>query len=144
MWREKIIETRKANNITIKMMSERTASHIPEETITRILKGKTEFPRIDTVLELGQAVGLSPWQLFEETTSVLGDKNVAIQQDEIERLTAEIEVLKAKNDILETKVSASTAEIALLQRELQHTEQLLALHDLYQNYIKQIIKKEGT
>ena len=143
MWREKIIETRKANNITIKMMSERTPSHIPEETIVRILKGKTEFPRIDTVLELGESVGLSPLELFAETTSVLGDKNVAMQQDEIERLNAEIELLTAKNSILETKVSASTAEIELLRRELQHKEELLALHDLYQTYIKQITKKEG-
>lgn len=136
MWREKIIETRKAKNITIKMMSERTASHIPEETITRILKGKTEFPRIDTVLELGQAVGLSPWQLFEETTSVLGDINITKQQEEID-------TLNAKNNLLEAQICSMTTEIELLKKEVQHREQLLALHDLYQNYIKQITKKEG-
>ena len=143
MWREKIIETRKANNITIKMMSERTTSHIPEETITRILKGKTEFPRIDTVLELGESVGLSPWQLFAETTSVLGDKNIAVQQEEIERLNADIEVFRTKNDILETKVSTLTTELEILKRELQHKEELLALHNHYQTYINQLIKKEG-
>ena len=136
MWREKIIETRKAKNITIKMMSERTASHIPEETITRILKGKTEFPRIDTVLELGQAVGLSPWQLFEETTSVLGDINITKQQEEID-------TLNARNNLLEAQVCSMTTEIELLKKEVQHQERLLALHDLYQNYIKQITKKEG-
>lgn len=136
MWREKIIETRKAKNITIKMMSERTASHIPEETITRILKGKTEFPRIDTVLELGESVGLSPWELFAETTSVLGDITVTKQQEEIDGLNA-------KNGLLEAQVSAMTTEIELLKKEVQHREQLLALHELYQNYIKQITKKEG-
>lgn len=136
MWREKIIETRKANNITIKMMSERTASHIPEETITRILKGKTEFPRIDTVLELGQAVGLSPWQLFEETTSVLGNINITKQQEEIDELNA-------RNKLLEAEVSALTTELEVLKKEVKHKEELLALHDLYQNYIKQITKKEG-
>ena len=136
MWREKIIETRKAKNITIKMMSERTASHIPEETITRILKGKTEFPRIDTVLELGESVGLSPWELFAETTSVLGDITVTKQQEAIDGLNA-------KNGLLEAQVSAMTTEIELLKKEVQHREQLLALHELYQNYIKQITKKEG-
>ena len=136
MWREKIIETRKAKNITIKMMSERTASHIPEETITRILKGKTEFPRIDTVLELGESVGLSPWELFAETTSVLGDITVTKQQEEIDGLNA-------KNGLLEAQVFAMTTEIELLKKEVQHREQLLALHELYQNYIKQITKKEG-
>ena len=136
MWREKIIETRKAKNITIKMMSERTTSHIPEETITRILKGKTEFPRIDTVLELGESVGLSPWELFAETTSVLGDINISKQQDEIDRLNA-------KNNLLEAQVSSMITELEVLKKEVQHKEELLALHNLYQNYIKQITKKEG-
>lgn len=144
MWREKIIETRKAKNITIKMMSERTPSHIPEETINRILKGHTEFPRIDTVLELGQSVGLSPAELFAETTSVLGDINVVKQQEEIDRLRADIDVFKARNDILETKVSALTAEIGLLEREIQHKEEILALHNRYQTYISQLLKKEGV
>ena len=39
MWREKIIEAKKANNITTKMMSEKV--RLPEQTITRILSGKT-------------------------------------------------------------------------------------------------------
>ena len=143
MWREKIIETRKAKGITIKMMAEKTPSNIQEETITRILKGKTEFPRIDTVLELGASVGLSPWELFSETTSVVGDRNVALQQEEIERVNADMDVLQARNNILETKVSALTTELELLQKELQHKDELLALHNNYQTYIKQIVKKEG-
>ena len=111
MWREKIIEAKKAKNITTKMMSERTPSHIPVETIARILTAKTEFPRIDTVLELGAAVGLSPWELFAETTSLVGDRSHSAMQAKIDALIAENCELKDKVNTLRDKIDSLKDEI---------------------------------
>lgn len=106
MWRERIIETKKAKGIKTKIMSENTPSNIPPETITRILTGKTEFPRIDTILELGASVGLSPWELFAETTSLVGDKSLLALQEEINALKLERDALIAENGALRNKVDS--------------------------------------
>ena len=123
MWLEKIIETKKAKNISTKMMSEKTL--IPAETITRILHGKTEFPRIDTVLELGASVGLTPWELFAETTSIIGDKA------EVDRLNTELALAQAEIAILKEKVTALEGENKLLNIKLEYAEKLVAVHDYY-------------
>ena len=123
MWLEKIIETKKAKNISTKMMSEKTL--IPVETITRILHGKTEFPRIDTVLELGASVGLTPWELFAETTSIIGDKA------EVDRLNTELALAQAEIAILKEKVTALEGENKILNIKLEYAEKLVAVHDYY-------------
>ena len=123
MWLEKIIETKKAKNITTKMMSEKT--QIPVETITRILHGKTEFPRIDTVLELGASVGLTPWELFAETTFIIGDKA------EVDRLNTELALAQAEIAVLKDKISALEGENKILSIKLEYEEKLVAVHNYY-------------
>ena len=123
MWLEKIIETKKAKNITTKMMSEKT--QIPVETITRILHGKTEFPRIDTVLELGASVGLTPWELFAESTFIIGDKA------EVDRLNTELALAQAEIAVLKDKISALEGENKILSIKLEYEEKLVAVHNYY-------------
>ena len=123
MWLEKIIETKKAKNITTKTMSEKT--QIPVETITRILHGKTEFPRIDTVLELGASVGLTPWELFAESTFIIGDKA------EVDRLNTELAIAQAEIAVLKDKVTALEGENKILSIKLEYEEKLVAVHNYY-------------
>lgn len=136
MWRDKVNEARKAKNITIKMMSEKV--RLPEQTITRILTGKTATPRIDTVLDLGASVGLSPWELFSETTSVLGDKPLVMLQEELDQanaaltaLQSEFAVLSEENTGLKLEKVSLQAEIDLLRMKLEHKEEIIALHNHY-------------
>lgn len=111
MWLEKIIEAKQAQRISTKAISERTKSRIPEQTITRILTRKTQTPRIDTVLEIGEAVGLSVEDLFAETISVVGGKTLSALQaefdalkEENERLIAEHAVIKKEKTLLEERI----------------------------------------
>jgi transcriptional regulator with XRE-family HTH domain len=145
MWREKIIEAKKSKNITTKMMSEKV--RLPEQTITRILSGKTETPRIDSVLELGASVGLSPAELFAETTSVLGDKNLITLQEELDQtnaaltaLQSEFALLSEENTDLKVKNVTLTAEIDLLRLKLEHKEEIIRLHNRYNSYIDSLAK----
>lgn len=139
MWRERIIETRKAKGITIKMMSERTPSHIPVETITRILNEKTGDPRISTALELGESVGLAPWELFADTAVLIAYQSFLALQAEVDTLKADKEALAAENEALKNngnEVVALKAENDRLRLTLEHKEEIISLHNYY-NKLKQ-------
>lgn len=145
MWREQILEAKKAKNITTKMMSEKV--RLPEQTITRILSGKTETPRIDTVLDLGASVGLSPWELFSETTAVLGDKNLAILQEELDMANAALSALQAEFASLSEETTGLRlknvtlqSENDMLQMKLEHKEEIIRLHNRYITYIDGLAK----
>lgn len=140
MWREKIIEAKKAKSITTRMMAEKV--RLPDQTITRILSGKTETPRIDTVLDLGASVGLSPWELFSESTSVLGDKNLVALQEELDHAKAALSALQAEFASLSEKVTdlklknvSLQAENDLLKTKLEHNEEIISLHNYYKSVI---------
>jgi transcriptional regulator with XRE-family HTH domain len=144
MWREQIIEAKKAKNITTKMMSEKV--RLPEQTIARILSGKTATPRIDTVLDLGAAVGLTPRELFSDTTSVLGDENLVVLQGKLDEanvalsaLQTEFASLSAENTDLKVKNVSLQAENDLLRIKLEHKEEIISLHNYYNSMI---MKKE--
>jgi transcriptional regulator with XRE-family HTH domain len=149
MWRERIIETRKAKGITIKMISERSPSHLPVETITRILNEKTDDPRISTVLALGSSVGLSPWELFAEPTALVAYQGFLTLQAEVDALKAERDALIAENDALKNNVNTlkntcinletemnsvkMKAEIDILKTKLELNEKINSIHDHYNN-----------
>jgi transcriptional regulator with XRE-family HTH domain len=145
MWREKIIEAKKAQNIPTKMMAEKV--RLPEQTITRILSGKTATPRIDTVLDLGASVGLSPWELFSDTTAVLGDNNFVAIQTELEQtsvaLTAiqnEYALLSEENTDLKLQNVALKAENDMLRTHIKYKDEIIALHNDYKAVISKMKK----
>lgn len=140
MWRERIIETRKAKGITIKMMAERTPSHMSAEAITRILNEKTDDPRISTVLALGEAVGLSPWELFAEPTALVAYQSLLTLQAEIDDLKAEREALAAENADLKQAVTEATNKAAALELENDRLHLTLAHKEEVVQLQKKIIK----
>ena len=136
MWREKILEAKKEKNITTKMMSE--AVRLPEQTIKRILTGKTEAPRIDTVLDIGAAVGLTPEELFSESTSVLGDKSFVEMEEELNMIKHELETLQARYVSLSVELTdqkmknvSLQAEIDILKIKLEHKEEIIEINNYY-------------
>lgn len=118
MWRERIIETKKAKGLTTKTMSERSLPHIPVDTITHILTAKTDDPRISTVLALGASVGLSPWELFADPTALVAYQSFLTLQAEVDALKAEKEALIADNAALKNKVDALRDKVDSLKDEI--------------------------
>ena len=140
MWRERIVATRKAKGITIKTMAERTPSHMSAEAITRILNEKTDDPRISTVLALGEAVGLSPWELFAEPTALVAYQSLLTLQAEIDDLKAEREALAAENADLKQAVTEATNKAAALELENDRLSLTVAHKDEVINLQKDIIE----
>ena len=142
MWREKIIEAKKAKNITTKMMSEKVM--LPEPTITRILSGKTPTPRIDTVLWLGEAVGLSATELFAESTSVLGNKSLSQLEEELAKANAEISALTEENAELRAKNLDLIGENSVYEIKLDLQEEILGLYRKIYDYETNKRESDGT
>lgn len=131
MWRDRILQEKSRLGRTSKSMSESTGGHLPERTISRILSGETENPRIDTIIELGASVGLTPQELFADSNVVVATETLAEVKETANVIEAERDLISVENDMLKTKVSALTSELELLKRELMHKDELLALHKYY-------------
>ena len=135
MWRERILEAKKKLGISTKTIAERTMHH-PERTIIRLLNGETENPYVDTILEVGAAVGLSPQEIFSESNLVLGDKDLITLQSELDVVKAERDLLATEKSILSDRVASLTAEVDFLKMKLDHQEEILNLHNYYQALLK--------
>lgn len=134
MWRDRIIAAKKEKGITTKMMSDMV--RIPENTITRILSGRTQTPRIDTVLDLGAAVGLTATELFAEAVSFLGDKDIAILREEltaaqatINALTENVKTLAEQNAQLTVDLAAAKTDADTLRLNLAAAKKIIQLQD---------------
>ncbi len=131
MWLDRIIEEKERLGISTKTMSERTGGHLPEKTIIRILARKTEAPRIDTVIDLGASVGLTPREIFSDTCAVVAPESIVDIKETADVIEAERDLIQVENEILKSKLSAYEMEIELLKNELRHKEELLAVHNFY-------------
>lgn len=122
MWRDKLIEIRKEKGFTIKMIADRTPSHITEETITRTLNARkgTDSPRLDTLEGICSALGVELWEIFYS-----GDKNLAYLQAEIASLKAERDELLAENAIAKNKIDTLRDKVDSLKDEI------IATHNYY-------------
>ena len=129
MWLERIKEAKAAKGITTKEMADHM--RLPKETITRILNGKTNNPYITTVLAMGEAVGLTEWEIFSETGLVIGTANLQALQEELNSTKTQLELVRIACDVADAKNITLEQEIELLKKELQHKEELLAVHEYY-------------
>lgn len=131
MWLDRIIEEKEKLGLTPKMMSERINGRLPEKTIIRILTRKTETPRIDTIIDLGDSVGLTPMEIFADTCAVVAPVELVDIKETADVIEAERDLIQVENDMLKSKVLAYEMEIELLKNELRHKEELLAVHTFY-------------
>lgn len=127
MWLERIIEAKKTQSITTKAMAEKVK--LPEDTIARILSGKTKDPRLETVMRLGAAVGLNAWEIFAETGTVVGDKNLAELQAELDAANNTLSALRGEVDALAKANAELATQNAELNSELKHARREIELLD---------------
>ena len=127
MWLERIIEAKKTQGITTKAMADKVK--LPEDTIARILSGKTKDPRLETVMRLGAAVGLNAWEVFAETGTVVGDKNLAELQAELDAANNTLSELRGEVDALAKSNAELATQNAELTSELKHARREIELLD---------------
>lgn len=135
MFRERIVEEKKKLGITAKSMSERSRIHTPEETISRVLSGKTADPGVATVLDLGETVGLAPYEIFMDSTLAAEFRAFLELKSKSEETEAERIRIIAENEELKTINTTLSQKIEKLEMLLQHKNELLELHDFYRKLI---------
>ena len=104
MFRDRLNEEKKRLNISAKSMALNYKLHIPEETISRVLSGKTSDPGINTVLDLGETVGLAPHELFMDATLAEEFRAFLDLKSKIEETKAERIRIVAENESLKTNI----------------------------------------
>lgn len=133
MWVENIQELKRRSGMTVKQIAE--ASQIPEGTVKRIINGENE-PSAFNLFRVVRAMGGSLDDILADTNAIIAPPSLVEVKEAVETVEAEKEVAVAKNDILESKIVALEKENALLKMELQHKDELLAVHNYYIGIMK--------
>ncbi len=147
IFRDRINEEKKIRNMSVKSMSERSRLRIPEETMSRVLSGKTLDPGVSTAVDMGETVGLEPYELFMDSTLAAEFRTFRELKSKNEETEAERIRIIAENESLKTINTTLSQKIEMLEMKLAHKDELLALHNSYRTHIEslieQLIKKEG-
>lgn len=133
MWLDNLKELKKNAGMSSKQIAEKT--NLPERTVSRIFSGDTDNPYMDTLRRIVAVLGGSLDDLFAESKTVVGTKDLATLQADVDKFTAENAMLNAENVVLKDKVVALTAELDLLRLKLEHKEEIISLHNYYRSII---------
>lgn len=135
MYRERILEEKKRLNLSTKTLADTSRLRLPEETISRVLSGKTADPGIHTVLDIAESVGLKPYEAFMDSKLAAEFKTFLELKSRSEESEAERISIIAENETLKATNAGLVDRIRVLEMQLSYTEKLLAVHDFY-NKIK--------
>lgn len=138
MWLENLLELKKKTGMSTKQIAEKTS--MPERTINRILSGETDHPYADTLDIIVKALGKDLGYIFADTSVVVATDDLVEIKDSVGVVEAERDLILVENEMLKTKNAALTSENELLKKELQHKEELLAVHNYYKSVISGMSK----
>lgn len=142
MWLDNLKELRKEKgNPSFKKIAEDT--NLPERTIVRIFSGYTNNPYVSTLDLIVKALDGSLDVIFSDTKVVVGTEKMAVLQADLDIVKTESDILVAENTLLKDKIACLTAENELLKKELEHKEEIINIHNFYNNAIKIIQLKKG-
>ena len=138
MWLDNLKDLKKKTGMTAKQIAEKTS--LPERTVNRIFSGETDHPYADTLDIIVKALGYDLGDIFADTGVIVATEKLVEIKESVDVVEAERDLTLAENEMLKAKNAALTTEIELLKKELQHKEELLALHKYYQSVISGMAK----
>lgn len=138
MWLDNLKELKKKTGMTVKQISEKTS--LPERTINRIFSGETDHPYADTLYIIVKSLGYDLGDIFADTKVVVATDDLVEIKENAEVVEAERDLILVENEMLKAKNAALTTEIELLRKEIQHKDEILALHNYYKSVISGMTK----
>lgn len=126
--------------MSLKQIADRT--NLPERTVNRIFSGDTVNPYVDTLHRIVTVLDGSLDDILADTKVVVATESLVEVKENANAIEAERDLILVENEMLKTKNAALTTQLELLEKELHHKEELLALHNYYKIHIEQLIKKE--
>jgi transcriptional regulator with XRE-family HTH domain len=137
MWLDNLKLLKSRTGMSVKVIAEKT--NLPERTVSRIFSGETPNPYVDTLHRIVTVLGGSLDDILADTKAVVAQESLVEAQETADVLEAQRDLKAAENEVLLAKVAALTAEVDLLKKELNHKEELLALHKYYQAHIEKMV-----
>ena len=138
MWLDNLRELKKQSGMSSKQIAE--ATNLPERTVSRIFAGESDHPYADTLDRIVKALGYDLGDIFADTEVIVASPKLVEIKDAVGVVEAERDLTIVENEMLKSKVAALTTEIEFLKMELQHKDELLALHNYYKNVINGMAK----
>ena len=129
MWLDNLKELKKKTGMSVKQIADKT--NLPERTVNRIFSDDTDNPYVDTLHRIVTVLGGSLDDILADTKVVVATESLVEVKENANVVEAERDLILVENEMLKTKNAALTTEIELLKKELQHKEELLALHNYY-------------
>ncbi len=138
MWLENLKELKKKTGMSSKQIAEKT--RLPERTVNRIFAGESDHPYADTLDLIVKALGYDLGDIFADTGVIVATTELVEIKESVDVVEAERDLTLAENEMLKTKNAAMQTEIELLKKEIQHKDELLALHNYYKSVISGMTK----
>lgn len=138
MWLDNLKELKKKTGMTAKQIAEKTS--LPERTVNRIFSGETDHPYADTLDIIVKALGYDLGDIFADTAVVVATDELVEIKDCVDVVEAERDLILVENEMLKSKNAALVTENELLKKEIQHKDELLALHNYYKSVISGMAK----
>lgn len=129
MWLDNLKELKKKTGMSAKQIADKTK--LPERTVNRIFSGDTDHPYVDTLHTIVTALGGTLNDIFADTKVVVATDELVEIKECVDIVEAERDLVLTENEMLKAKNAALATEIELLKKDLQHKEELLALHNYY-------------
>ena len=131
MWLENLKELKKEKGMTAKQIAE--ATNLPERTVSRIFSGDTDNPYVTTIHRIVSVLDGSLDMIFAESKVVVGNESLIELQANIDNLNSELAAIREENTALKDTLVKITAENDVLKTKLEHKEEIIALHNYYNN-----------
>ena len=129
MWLDNLKELKKKTGMSAKQIADKT--NLPERTVNRILAGETDHPYADTLDLIVKALGYDLGDIFADTKGIVATDDLVEIKESVDIVEAEHDRILAENEMLKTKNAALTMEIELLKKDIQHKDEIIALHNYY-------------
>ena len=138
MWLDNLKELKKKTGMSAKQIADKTK--LPERTVSRIFSGETDHPYADTLDIIVKALGYDLGDIFADTGVIVATEKLVEIKESVDVVEAERDLTIVENEMLKAKNAALATEIELLKKELQHKDELLALHNYYKSVISGMSK----
>lgn len=135
-WLVNLIEWKNRTDKSFKQIAEE--ENLAEKSVSNVFLGKAKSPGVDLIRRIIHSLGATWSEIFGESGAVIGGQDLVTLQTEVDRLTKENDILTSSLNIAnldlavqKDKVSALESENKMLNMQLKHKEEIIALHNYY-------------
>ena len=123
----RILEEKKRLNLSTKTIVDTSALHLSKDTVSRILALETSNPGIETLVCMGDTVGLKPYEMFMDAETAAEFRAYQEFERSSDEAAAELVRVAAENETLKTTNAGLADRLRVLEMTTEHQQEKIAL-----------------